>query len=115
MSGWINITSEDDLGPGQSQLVEIDNIQIAIFNIDGKLFAIENTCTHDGSPLLGSGLPPEHVIDGDQIVCPRHGARFCIRTGRALSPPAYEATTRYPVRIEGNNVQVCIVPIEDTP
>ena len=115
MSDWINITTEDDLGPGQSQLVELDNISIAIFNIDGELFAIEDTCTHDGSPMLGSGLAPEQVIDGDQLICPRHGARFCIRTGQALSPPAYEATNRYPIRLEGNCIQVRPLPIEDNP
>jgi len=106
MSDWINVALEDDFGPGESQLVETAEAMIAIFNLDGDYFAIEDVCTHDGSPMLGCGLEPEDVVEGDQLICPRHGARFCIRTGAALTPPAYEPTAKFPVRVENSMVQV---------
>jgi 3-phenylpropionate/trans-cinnamate dioxygenase ferredoxin subunit len=58
-------------------------------------------CTHDGT-VLTSGNP----IEGDEIVCPRHGARFCVKTGEALSPPAYEPTATFPVKVEDGKVYV---------
>ena len=106
MSDWINIALEADFGPGQTQLVEIENTSIAIFNLEGKYHAIEDVCTHDGSAMLGCGLPAEDIVDGDQIICPRHAARFCIRTGAALSPPAYEPVICFPVRVENGMVQI---------
>jgi len=72
----------------------------------GEYHAIEDVCTHDGSPMLGGGLPLEQVIDGTEIICPRHGAHFCIKTGNALTPPAFEPTTTFPVRVENGMVQV---------
>ena len=79
---------------------------IAVFNLSGEYFAIEDVCTHDGSSLLDSGLDTDELLDGNEIICPRHGARFCIKTGAALSPPAYEAITKFPTRINNGTVQV---------
>lgn len=112
MSKWINVAPVDEFTVGKSQLVETENTEIAVFNLDGKYFAIEDICTHDGSPMLGCGLAPEDVIDGDQLVCPRHGARFCIRTGAALTPPAYDAVARFQVREQHGVVQVSNEPID---
>ncbi len=92
--------------PGQARLVDVDNVMIAVFNLEGKYHVIEDVCTHDGSPMLGCGLESEKVIDGGEIICPRHGARFCIKTGNALTPPAFEPTTTFPVRVEDGMVQV---------
>jgi 3-phenylpropionate/trans-cinnamate dioxygenase ferredoxin subunit len=71
-----------------------------VFNLEGEYYAIEDICTHDGSELTGG------TVEGAEIVCPRHGARFCIKTGAALSAPAYEATAVFPVRIEAGAIQV---------
>ncbi len=106
MAGWFNVAPEEELSSGQAKLVDVDNVMIAVFNLDGKYYAIEDVCTHDGSAMLGRGLEPEQVIDGAEIICPRHGARFCIKTGNALTPPAYEATTTFPVRVENGMIQV---------
>ena len=106
MSDWVDVAPTTALGPGQSRLVNIDNVSIAVFNLEGKYYAIEDTCSHNGAPLLGCGLEPGELIDGNQIICPRHGARFCIRTGVALSPPAYEPIACFPVRIAQSTVQV---------
>ena len=106
MSDWINVAPAGELRPDRPRMVEADGVMIAVFNVNGEFHAIEDTCTHDGSPLLGSGVDAEDLIDGDQIICPRHGARFCLRTGAALTPPAYEPVRTFPVRVEGGMVQV---------
>lgn len=107
MSAWTDVAPANEFGPGQSRLVTIDGVAIAVFNLDGQYYALEDICTHDGSPMLGCGLDPDEVIEGDQIICPRHGARFSIRTGEALAPPAYEPTPCFPVRIKDGMVQTC--------
>jgi len=106
VTDWVDVAAAEDFGPGSSRLVELGSIMIAVFNVGGELCAIEDVCTHDGSPLLGCGLEPEDLLDGDQIICPRHGARFCLRTGAALTPPAYEPVATFPVRVERGVVQV---------
>ena len=100
MSGWVFVARADELAPGQWRVVDVDGTQIVVFNVDGEHHAIEDVCTHDGGQLTGG-----HV-EGDVIVCPRHGARFCIRTGEALSAPAYEPTATFPVRVENGEIQV---------
>jgi 3-phenylpropionate/trans-cinnamate dioxygenase ferredoxin subunit len=106
MSDWVDVVDQSELGPGQTKLVDMDETMVAVFNIDGEYYAIEDICTHDGSPLLGCGLAPEELVDGNEIICPRHGARFSIKSGEALSPPAYEPTTCFPTRVESGIVQV---------
>lgn len=100
MSDWIAVAAVGELAPGASRVVDVDGVTVAVFNIGGEYFAIEDVCTHDGGELANG------VLEGDQIICPRHGARFCVRTGEALSAPAYEPTAKFPVRIENGVVQV---------
>ena len=100
MSEWITVARAEELAPGERRVTEVDDTQIAVFNLDGQYYALEDVCTHDGGQLTGG------TVEGDQIVCPRHGARFCIRSGAALSAPAYEPTRTFPVRVENGQVQV---------
>ena len=100
MSDWVTVARAGELAPGQWKSVDVDGAQVAVFNLDGRYFAIEDVCSHDGGQLTGGS------IEGSEIVCPRHGARFCIKTGAALTAPAYEATAQFPVRIENGEVQV---------
>ena len=100
MSDWTPVCPLAELPPGSHRAVDVDGVQVAVFNLGGELFAIEDVCTHDGGVLTGG------PIQGDCIVCPRHGAKFSIRTGEALSAPAYEPTARLPVRVEQGVVQV---------
>lgn len=100
MSEWVSIARVGQFAPGEWRAVDVDGAHLAVFNLDGEFFAIEDVCTHDGGQLTGG------LIDGDQIVCPRHGARFCLRTGAALCAPAYEPTASLPVRVEDGEVQV---------
>lgn len=106
MGGWFNVAPEEELTPGKAKLVDVDNVMVAVFNLDGEYYAIEDVCTHDGAPMLGCGMEQEKVVDGAELICPRHGARFCVKTGEALTPPAYEPTTTFPVKVENGMVQV---------
>ena len=106
MSDWVDVADVEEFPPATGRLVDMDDTMVAVFNLDGGFYAIEDICTHDGSPFLGCGLDPQDLIDGDEVVCPRHGARFSIRTGAALSPPAYEPVTCFPTRVEEGMVQV---------
>ncbi len=101
MREFINVATVDEIPPGDSKLVEIGFTGIALFNLDGEIYAIEDMCTHDGGPLVEGT-----VGNGCEVKCPRHGARFDIRTGAALSFPAFEPTRTFAVRIEGNQVWV---------
>jgi len=101
MREFINVATVDEIPPGDSKLVEIGFTGIALFNLDGEIYAIEDMCTHDGGPLVEGT-----VVNGCEVKCPRHGARFDIRTGAALSFPAFEPTRTFAVRIEGNQVWV---------
>ena len=100
MADWITVATVNEIIADTPKVVDVDGTLIAVFNIDGEYYAIEDVCTHDGGLLTGG------KIECDVIICPRHGARFCIKTGAALSPPAYEATTTFPVRVQGEEIQV---------
>lgn len=104
METWIDVAPEAELQPGTWRVVDVDGIDVAVFNLDGAYFAIEDVCTHDGGILTGG------AVEGDVIVCPRHGARFSIRTGEVLAPPAYEDIATYPVRVDDGVVQVREAP-----
>ncbi len=100
MTDWVEVAPAEELPPGSHKVADVDDVMIAVFNIDGEFFAIEDVCTHDYGQLTGG------EIEGDQVVCPRHGAKFCIKTGEALSPPAYEAVSTFPVKMEEGKVYV---------
>jgi 3-phenylpropionate/trans-cinnamate dioxygenase ferredoxin subunit len=100
MSDWISVAREGELAPGEWRTLDVEGTAVVVFNIDGDYYAIEDVCTHDGGQLTGG------TVEGDQIICPRHGARFCVRTGAALTPPAYEPTAKFPVRVHEGDVQV---------
>jgi len=100
MADWTEVAAIDEVSPGTYRVVDVDDVMIAVFNIDGDFFAIEDVCTHDGDCLTGGD------IDKDEIVCPRHGARFNIRTGEALTAPAYEAVDTFPVKTEQGKIWV---------
>ena len=94
MIGWIRVCAREELLPGEYQLAYDGDTAIAVFNIDGAYYAIEDVCTHDGGELAGG------PVDGFEIECLRHGARFDLRTGAARCPPAYTPTVVFPVKLE---------------
>jgi len=101
MSELIKVATLDEIPVNGSKLVELDDVRVALFNLAGEIYAIEDVCTHDGGPLVEGT-----IVNGCEVVCPRHGARFCLRTGAALSPPAYEPVSTYKTRISDGVLQV---------
>ncbi len=100
MSDWIDVTKADAIADGEHVVVDVEGTEVAIFKLDGQFYAIEDVCTHDGAEIASGKL------EGDEIVCPRHGARFCIKTGEVKCPPAYENIETFPVRVVDGRVQV---------
>lgn len=100
MTDWIDVAMINDFPAKSWRVVNLKDVSILIFNLDGEFYAIENLCTHDGGTLS------EGWLQGDEIVCPRHGAHFCVRTGAVMSPPAYEDVPTFPVRVQNGMVQV---------
>ena len=100
MADFVTITTTDQLKPGERIIVEIGSRWIAVFNVDGQYYAVEDRCTHDDGPLADGELY------GCEIECPRHGARFDVRTGKVTAPPALVDVPIYEVRIVGNDVQL---------
>jgi 3-phenylpropionate/trans-cinnamate dioxygenase ferredoxin subunit len=100
MSEWVRICSTAELLPGERRVAEVDGVSVAVFNIDGELFAVEDVCTHDGGELASG------TLDGFEIECPRHGARFDVRTGGVRCPPAYEPIAKFPLKLEQGSIFV---------
>jgi len=97
---YVTVAKTAEIPAGAREVFEIDGLYVAVFNVDGKYYAIEDRCTHDDGPLA------EGDLDGYEIICPRHGARFDLRDGRVLSMPAVLPVPWYPVRIEGDEIQI---------
>ena len=100
MPGWVKVARADEIGPGQKHIVEVDDLLLVIANLDGQFYAVEDVCTHDGGPL-GEGK-----LDGCELICPRHGARFDVRTGAATRMPAIEPAPTYKVQVEDDVVLI---------
>ncbi len=98
MDSWTRVCARDEMAPGEHRVVDADGTMIAVFNIDGEHYAIEDVCTHDGGELAGG---PVH---GFEVECPRHGARFDVRDGAVCAPPAYAPTASFPIRIDAEGV-----------
>jgi 3-phenylpropionate/trans-cinnamate dioxygenase ferredoxin component len=88
---WLDVGAAD-VSESAPLAVEVDDFELVIARCDGLLFAVENRCTHDGQSLSGA------EIEACQIICPRHGARFCLKSGEALTPPAYEPLRTFRIR-----------------
>lgn len=99
---FVEIAPVSDLPNGERLFVDLSDKPIVIFNIAGQLFAIGDVCSHDDGPL-GDGLLEDH-----NIVCPRHGAEFDVRTGKAVAMPAVIDIPAYPVKLVGGNIFVGI-------
>lgn len=106
MTEFITVCTVDELQPGQREVFDIDGRWVAVFNVDNKYYAIEDLCTHDGNVLTEDENGEDSVLDGYEIECPRHGARFDIRDGSVKAPPALVPVPWYQVRIDGDEVQV---------
>jgi 3-phenylpropionate/trans-cinnamate dioxygenase ferredoxin subunit len=97
---WVDAGPAADLQDGHALSIPVGRRMIAVARSGGAYFAIEDICSHDGAALTGG------AIEGAEIICPRHGARFCLRTGEALSPPAYEPVRVFETKLEGGHLWV---------
>lgn len=104
---WVEAGTVDELKPGTPKIIEAGNTRIALFKIEGPgggIYAIEDVCTHDDGPVA------EGPVEDSVIECPRHGARFDIKTGAVLSMPAVTPIRTFPVRVKGSKIEVEVVP-----
>jgi 3-phenylpropionate/trans-cinnamate dioxygenase ferredoxin subunit len=99
---FLDIAPASELPNGERLFVEMEGKSLVIFNIAGQFFAIADICTHDDGPL-GDG-----DLEGYNIVCPRHGAEFDVRTGKVMQMPAVVDVPAYPVRVVDGMIQVGI-------
>jgi 3-phenylpropionate/trans-cinnamate dioxygenase ferredoxin subunit len=101
MTDWIDVAPEGAMAEGEHLVVDLDDgTAVAVFRVQGQYYAVEDACTHDGNPIAGGR------IIGTEIVCPRHAARFCLKTGAALCPPAYEDIASFETRVQDGRIQV---------
>jgi 3-phenylpropionate/trans-cinnamate dioxygenase ferredoxin component len=96
----LNVCPLDELPPGAVKIVVAGDIAVGVYNLGGELFAIEDRCSHDDGPLAEGEFDVEEGV----AICPRHGSRFDIRTGRALTLPAYQPVDTFPVRVDEDGV-----------
>jgi 3-phenylpropionate/trans-cinnamate dioxygenase ferredoxin subunit len=101
MGEWVDVAAADEIEEGGYTLADIDGVEIAVFKVAGSFYAIEDVCTHDGGTLA------DGEVDGLEIECPRHGARFDLRSGKVTAPPAYEDVTTYATRVHNGRLEVC--------
>jgi len=98
VNGWIKVGTRSEILPGEFKVVWDGDTAIAVYNIGGTLYAIEDICSHDGGELAGGD------VHGFEVECARHGARFDLRTGAVTKPPAYEPIASFPVKEEGGEI-----------
>ena len=97
---WIDVGPAGSLEDSKSLSADVDGLALLVVRCGSELYAVENRCTHDGERLEGA------EVEACQIICPRHGAHFCVRTGEALTPPAYEPLRTFKVRVENGRILV---------
>jgi 3-phenylpropionate/trans-cinnamate dioxygenase ferredoxin subunit len=92
----------EELPPGEVKIVRAGELAIGVYNLDGEYFAIEDRCSHDDGPLAEGDFDPDEGV----AICPRHGSKFDVRTGRALTLPAYVPVETFPVRVDDGVLKV---------
>jgi 3-phenylpropionate/trans-cinnamate dioxygenase ferredoxin subunit len=100
MTEFVKVANVSDVPDPGKQVVEVDDRLVALFRVGGTFYALDDVCTHDGGPLA------EGTLEDHRIACPRHGAKFDIRDGRALTMPATRATAAHQVKVEDGQVYV---------
>lgn len=103
---WVAAGTSEQLASAGRLEVEVDGDYVAVARLDGQLHAFEDRCTHDGEPLSGAELEGDVTTPCGVVICPRHGARFCLKSGAALTPPAYEPIRIFEVREIDGHIEV---------
>jgi nitrite reductase/ring-hydroxylating ferredoxin subunit len=97
---FVKVAATKDIQPSQMKDVEVAGEKVCVVNVEGKFYAIDNVCTHEGGPLA------EGTLEGYEVECPWHGSRFDVRTGEVINPPAETPQPLYEVKVEDNNILV---------
>jgi 3-phenylpropionate/trans-cinnamate dioxygenase ferredoxin subunit len=97
---YFAVATRADIEPGEVFVADIEGVRIAVCNVDGNFYAVEDSCSHDGSSF------GETDLEGNEIYCPRHGAIFDVTNGAVLSPPASSPIDTFPVRLNGETIEV---------
>lgn len=104
MSEYLRVARTADVAPGSMKRVMVAGIRVVLANVNGEYFAIDDTCSHEEASLS------QGTLTGEVVVCPKHGARFNVKTGRVLALPAVRSVAVYPVRVEGDEILVAPDP-----
>jgi 3-phenylpropionate/trans-cinnamate dioxygenase ferredoxin subunit len=105
---YVTICPVEDVPEGHREVFDVNGRWVAIFCVSGRYYAIEDVCTHDGQSLTQDRQGNEVPLEGYEIACPRHGARFDIRTGAVLTPPALQNVRRYEVRVHEGQIELLV-------
>lgn len=97
---YFSVATRADIDPGEVFVTEVEGTRLAVCNLDGTFYAIQDSCTHDGSSF------DQTELEGPEIYCPRHGAVFNVTDGAVLGAPATEPVPTYPVRMNGDTIEV---------
>lgn len=100
MAKLVKIAETNDLPAGQARAFDVEGRRVAVFNVGGSFYALDDTCPHAGGPLS------EGDVQEGKVTCPWHGADFDLRSGAVLSPPAFEGVRSYKVVVEGNDLKI---------
>jgi len=100
MAEYVKVAKAGEIEPGTAKLVQVGDKKIALFNVDGSYYAIDDTCTHRGGPLS------DGMLDGKHVTCPWHGAIFDVTTGQNITPPAPGPVTSFKLRLSGDDIEV---------
>jgi nitrite reductase (NADH) small subunit/3-phenylpropionate/trans-cinnamate dioxygenase ferredoxin subunit len=99
---FFTVAKTTDIDPGRARVVYVQGIEIALFNIEGEFYAVDNLCPHEGGPLVAG------TVEGMVLTCPWHRWKFHLKTGRSPINPAVQVPT-YPVQIEGEQIRIGMV------
>lgn len=102
MTTWQTVAGASEIPPERVAVFQVGDHEVAVCNVNGEFYAIDDLCTHDGGSL------DQGELEDAQIECPRHGARFDVRTGAAVQLPAFEPVETHDVRLEDDTVQVSV-------
>lgn len=100
VSNFVTVAKTSETPPGRINVYEVDGVRVALCNVNGKFYAIDDVCTHDGGPL------DQGVLEGNLVECPRHGAKFDVTTGAVVAMPATAPVPTYEVKVEGDDIKI---------
>jgi 3-phenylpropionate/trans-cinnamate dioxygenase ferredoxin subunit len=99
MAKFVKLATTDEMANQSARCVEVEGLKIALFKSEDAFCALSDTCSHRGGPLS------EGDVEGTEVTCPWHGAKFDLRTGAVLGPPAQTGVKSYPVRVTGRDIE----------